>query len=101
MTLLHACVSIIGHSEWLVESFLFRFLIRPGCHLCDQARPLVTREARRRDLPLLEVDIGTDVDLLEEYGERVPILLAPDGAVIAEGRIDQRSLRRSMRKWRA
>jgi hypothetical protein len=61
---------------------------------------LVTREVGRRDLPLLEVDIGTDAGLLEEYGERVPVLLAPDGVVIAEGRIVQRSLRQSLRKWR-
>jgi hypothetical protein len=60
---------------------------------------LVTREVGRRDLPLLEVDIDTDTDLLEDYGERVPVLLAPDGVVIAEGRIDARSLRRSMREW--
>ena len=100
MTLFHACDSIIGHSEWLVEIFLFRFLIKPGCHLCDHARPLVTREVGRRDLPLLEVDVGTDADLLEDYGDRVPVLLAPDGVVIAEGRIDERSLRRSMRGWR-
>ncbi|HEX6146770.1 MAG TPA: glutaredoxin family protein [Acidimicrobiia bacterium] len=80
---------------------MFRFLTRPGCHLCDQARPLVTGEVERRDLTLVEVDIGTDPDLLEDYGDRVPVLLAPDGAVIAEGRIERRSLRRSMRKWRA
>ncbi|HSK07102.1 MAG TPA: glutaredoxin family protein [Acidimicrobiia bacterium] len=80
---------------------MFRFLIRPGCHLCDLARPSVTREVERRHLPLLEVDIGTEGDLLEEFGERVPVLLAPDGVVIAEGRIDPRSLRRSMRRWTA
>lgn len=61
----------------------------------------MTGEVERRDLTLVEVDIGTDPDLLEDYGDRVPVLLAPDGAVIAEGRIERRSLRRSMRKWRA
>lgn len=83
-----------------MRGFVFKFLTRPGCHLCDQSRPLVEREIRRRDWSLLEVDIDTDDGLLEDYGMRVPVLLAPDGVVIAEGRIESGSLRRAIRGWR-
>ena len=99
MTLLPACTSIIGHSEWLVESFLLIFLTRSGCHLCDEARPLVVKAAKRRNLRLREVDIDGDDSLLQVYGERIPVLLGPDDQVIAEGRIESGPLRRALRRW--
>jgi len=79
---------------------VFEFLTRPGCHLCDQARPLVEFELGRRKLGLIKVDIDTDRVLVEDYGSRIPVLLDPDGVVIVEGRIEPRSLRRAMRRWR-
>jgi hypothetical protein len=51
-------------------------------------------------LGLVEVDIDTDRVLIEDYGSRIPVLLDPDGVVIVEGRIEPRSLRRAMRRWR-
>ena len=99
MTLLPACTSIIGHSEWLVENFLLIFLTRHGCHLCDQARPLVERETKRRNLRFREVDIDRDSGLLATYGERIPVLLAPHDVVIAEGRIESAPLRRALHHW--
>ena len=99
MTLLPACTSIIGHSEWLVENFLLIFLTRHGCHLCDEARPLVELEVKRRHLAFHEVDIDSDDRLLEVYRERIPVLLASDDVVIAEGRIESAPLRRALRDW--
>jgi hypothetical protein len=47
-----------------------------------------------------EVDIDADHRLVKEYGMRIPVLVAPDGVVIAEGLIDRRSLRRALRRRR-
>lgn len=75
------------------------FLTRPNCHLCDQARPLVQREVKRRHLRFREVDIEIESGLLKAYGERIPVLLGPDDTVIAEGRIESGPLRRALRNW--
>ncbi|MGH8870479.1 MAG: glutaredoxin family protein [Acidimicrobiia bacterium] len=81
-------------------SSVFKFLTRPGCHLCDEARPLVERAVRRRGGIIEEVDIDADDPLSRDYGLRIPVLLGPDEVVIAEGRIESDSLRRALRGWR-
>jgi hypothetical protein len=78
----------------------FEFLTRAGCHLCDQARPLVVDQVRRGGGEVREVDIDGVDGLLRDYGLRIPVLLGPDGAVVAEGVIDRRSLRRELRRYR-
>ncbi len=82
-----------------MKHFAFEFLTRPGCHLCDEARPLVLAAVQTAHGMVQEVDIDTDDRLLKEYGMRIPVLLTPDGEVIAEGKIDARSLRRSLRQF--
>lgn len=76
---------------------MFEFLTRPGCHLCDQARPLVLAEVARRGGSVREVDIDTDDRLIKEFGSRIPVLRAPGGELVAEGLIDRRSIRRGLR----
>ncbi|MEQ3636701.1 glutaredoxin family protein [Alcanivorax sp.] len=44
-----------------------------GCHLCDQARELVAMV--RPDLEITLVDIAEDDSLIEQYGERIPVLM--------------------------
>ncbi len=80
---------------------VFIFLTRPGCHLCDEARPLVDAVLREGGAPWQEVDIDGDDRLVKEYGMRIPVLLSPRGEVVAEGLIDRRSLRRGVRRHRA
>jgi hypothetical protein len=76
----------------------FKFLIRPGCHLCDETRPLVKRAVEGVGGSFEEVDIDEDDALTRDYGLRVPVLLAPGGLVLAEGRIEAKPLRRALRK---
>jgi hypothetical protein len=62
------------------------FITREGCSICDDAEPIVRAQASRFGL---EVDV-VDVDhggLADRYGEMVPVVLGPDGDVIAWGRI--------------
>jgi len=47
---------------------------------------------------LSETDIDTDDDLIKVFGLRIPVLLDPRGRVLAEGVIDDRSLRRALKR---
>lgn len=80
-----------------MKLFVFEFLTRPGCRLCDEARPLVLAEVEKAHGVVLEVDIDSEDRLVSLYGMRIPVLLASNGEVVAEGVIDAHSLRRSLR----
>ncbi len=45
-----------------------------------------------------EVDIDTDDALTRDYGMRVPVLLGAGDVVVAEGKIEARSLRKALRR---
>ena len=67
---------------------------KPGCHLCDDARVVVTRVigdlASRADAPQLtldEVSILDDAALNDRYAEEIPVLLI-NGRVHNYWRID-------------
>lgn len=75
------------------------FLTRVGCHLCDDARPLVEWATTRASLALEEVDIDTDDRLTALYGLRIPVLLDSEGGVVAEGNIeDCRAILKELRR---
>lgn len=44
-----------------------------GCHLCDRASELVAMV--KPGLVLTPVDIAEDDALIEQYGERIPVLV--------------------------
>ena len=44
-----------------------------GCHLCEQARELVSTVAP--DITLTLVDVAEDDELLARYSERIPVLM--------------------------
>lgn len=82
-----------------MNSLSLRFLTRRGCHLCDEARPLVVEAAGRVGAALEEVDIDQDESLLTLFDLRIPVLLGPHDQVVAEGIIDDRKeLVRSLRR---
>ncbi|MCH8544736.1 MAG: glutaredoxin family protein [Alcanivorax sp.] len=43
-----------------------------GCHLCEQAEALVRQAAP--GLPVVQIDIAEDDQLIAEYGELIPVL---------------------------
>lgn len=51
-----------------------RLLGRPGCHLCDDARVVVTQVCGELGVGWEETDIGSDRELLRRYGEYVPVV---------------------------
>ena len=48
----------------------------PGCHLCEQAEDIVDYVG----VSFAVVDISSDVDLVRQYGIRIPVLKRADGA---------------------
>lgn len=82
-----------------MSDFRLRFLTRAGCHLCDDARPIVDAAAHRETVAVDEVDIDSSDELIARFGLRIPVLLAPDDTVLAEGVInDRRRLGRAIRR---
>ncbi len=71
---------------------------RAYCHLCgDMARELAPLAAEYR-AEVLEIDVDSDPALERRYGERVPVLLGPDGEEICHYFLDAAALRSALQK---
>ena len=70
---------------------------RENCHLCEDAVDTIERVADEEgvavDIDLVDVD--TDEQLREEYGERVPYVLL-DGSPAFKYHVDEGRLRRKL-----
>jgi len=66
---------------------------RPGCHLCDEMKAVVTRCLQRLNaaVRIEEIDISTDAELEARYGLEIPVLLV-DGRKAAKYRITEQEL---------
>jgi glutaredoxin len=65
---------------------------RPGCHLCDEMKAIVTRVAAGV-ASIEDVDISTDPGLEARYGLEIPVLMI-DGKKAAKYRITEDALSR-------
>jgi glutaredoxin len=72
---------------------------KPGCHLCDEARDVVTAVRARHPFELEEVDVSIDPELARSYGERIPVL-ALDGDELFEFHVDADELARRLQSKR-
>ncbi len=70
---------------------------RENCHLCEEAVETIERVADEEgvELAMELVDVDTDDELRETYGERVPYVLL-DGSPAFKYRVDERELRRKL-----
>lgn len=70
---------------------------KPGCHLCDDMKAVVSRVAKRAGdrIAIEEIDITTDPDLEARYGLEIPVLLI-DGEKVAKYRISDEEFRRAI-----
>ena len=68
---------------------------RPGCHLCDDARLVVARVCDELGEAFEEVDITTDVDLEDRFGEEIPVTFV-DGRQHDFWRVDETRLRAAL-----
>ena len=68
---------------------------RPGCHLCDDAREVVARVCADLGESFEEVDITTDDDLEDRFGEEIPVTFV-DGHQHDFWRVDEARLRAAL-----
>lgn len=71
---------------------------KPGCHLCDDMKAVVTRVAGRT-ATIDEVDITSDPELQRLYALEIPVLVI-NGRKIAKYRIDEPTLKRALEAGR-
>lgn len=78
---------------------LVEFVTKDNCPLCAETLASLRPIASRQHVEVTVVELGDRPDL-EQFRERVPVLLDDGGKVLAEGRIGRRALRRSVRRAR-
>ena len=54
--------------------------------MCDEAEAVLSRWAERLDLEVLRTDVDAAPGLIEDFGERVPVLRTAAGVELASGR---------------
>jgi glutaredoxin len=65
---------------------------KPGCHLCDEARPIVERVVADFDgVTMTEVSILDDAALEERWADDIPVVLI-DGRPHSSWRVDPEKL---------
>lgn len=70
-------------------------ITREGCHLCEVAKPALDRITAATGVAWEELDVGTDLELEREYGERLPVILL-DGVEHGYWRVEENRLLRAL-----
>ena len=73
---------------------------KPGCHLCDDARPVVARVCEAAGVAWAERDISASAADTERWGELIPVVIV-DGEEHARWRVDEARLRAALRPRRS
>jgi glutaredoxin len=68
---------------------------KPGCHLCDDARAVVSAVCAEVGASWTEVDITLDAELSQRYWEQIPVTLV-DGRQHDFWRVDGARLRAAL-----
>lgn len=85
-----------------MSTALLTLIGKPGCHLCDVARDVVSEvvaglgsEASAPTVTVQELSILEDAELLQQYSEQIPVLLL-NGRVQNIWRVDAERLRTAL-----
>ena len=70
-------------------------ITRVDCHLCEEAKVAMERVARQAGVGWTEVDVDSDPALLDEYWDRVPVILL-DGKEHGYWRVEEYRLLRDL-----
>ena len=70
-------------------------LSKPGCHLCDDARAVITRVAMDLGVPWAERDITRSEQDLAEYWDKIPVTMV-DGVTHDFWRVSEDRLRAAL-----
>ena len=72
------------------------YLTREGCHLCEEALPVVRAEADRAGTTVEVRDIDADEQLRERFDYDVPVIII-DGQIHAKYRVEAEALQAALR----
>ncbi len=72
-----------------------RLVGKPGCHLCDEARAVLSAVCGELGQSWEEVSILDDPDLADRYWELIPVTLV-DGRLIGQWTVDGARLRAAL-----
>lgn len=84
------------YAGWMEEaSIRVELMVREQCHLCEQARRVVSSVCEPAGLRWQEIDVDTDAEHRRRYGELVPVVLV-DGVQVDYWQIDPSRLREAL-----
>jgi glutaredoxin len=72
-------------------------ITRVGCHLCDVAKEAMDRITASTGERWVEIDVDSDIELVREYSDRVPVVLL-DGREHGYWRVEEERLLRDLRR---
>ena len=72
-------------------------ITRQGCHLCEEAIPVVQRSAAEVGARCEVVDVDSDPELQDRWTVKVPVVLL-DGVEHAYWQVDEKALRAALRQ---
>jgi glutaredoxin len=70
-------------------------IVKPGCHLCDDARAVIEKVAAETGAAVAEQDITQDAQLYDRYWEQIPVVLI-DGEQHTFWRVNEQRLRTAL-----
>lgn len=79
----------------IVTAHQVELIGKPMCHLCDDAREVVSSVCEALGQPWIELSILDDPGLYDEYWERIPVVRV-DGRVHAIWRVDHEELTQAL-----
>jgi hypothetical protein len=77
------------------EEHRITLLSKPGCHLCDDARAVITRVATDLGVPWDERDITASQQDMAEYWDKIPVTMV-DGMTHDFWRVSEDRLRAAL-----
>lgn len=70
---------------------------KKDCHLCEEAKAVLSKFAREYPLIVDEIDIESDSAIFEKYRYEIPVVLLNDRKIF-KYRIDEKKLHRILRE---
>ena len=76
----------------MADPLYVQLVTKANCPLCDSGADTLRRATSKLDIEIRVVDIFDDDDIYDAYSTRVPVVLAPNGSVLDEGKLSQAKL---------
>ncbi len=77
------------------------FITRANCPLCDKGEKVLHSAAQRWGVSIRRLDVDADRGLFDEFSTRVPVVRAPAGQVIDEGKISKLKINAGLLRLRS